>query len=267
MAAEFEVIDSTALPERDGHGAPFTTSRGPVRSRSHAPAGFDQFVAHGTLGRGAVLEWGSGHGDEGVFVLAGDVRVDGCDVGAKSAVVIEADAATTLEAVSDARILHVGSTIPGPVVASSYGAPDTSTRSVHVHDAETAPVLTYEFPPVEVDGVIHDDVVRTAWFSDGGCPSCRIALFRVWGTGPHRGKSHHHSAHELITVTEGEIQVGRDRVVPGMTLAIPAERRYSFRTAMPWEFVNFRSDVSTMTVNPGDPPVLDGPTFQGRIAS
>jgi quercetin dioxygenase-like cupin family protein len=259
MSAEFEVIDSRALPELDGYAAPFTKAVGRVRSRYYAPAEFGQFVAHGTLDRGAELAWASSHGDEALFVLEGEVRVDGQPVGLKEAVVIESDVAAVLEVTADARFVHVGSTEPGPNNESVFGPPDTTKRSVHVHTPATSPVVRHELGTVEVDGVVHDDIVNTAWFADGRCPSCRVALFRVWGDGPHRGASHHHSAHELITVTAGQIQVGRDRIEPGMTLAIPAERRYSFRASGRWEFLNYRSDISSITRNPADPPVFDGP--------
>jgi quercetin dioxygenase-like cupin family protein len=258
LTAEFEVIDSKAVPELDGHGSEFTRASAGVRTRYSAPSDFGQFVAHGVMQRGATLQWDTFHGDEAVFVLAGDVRVDGSEIGPKGSVVIEADLPAVLEATTETGFVHVGSTNPGPYRASVLGPPSRATRSLHVNDPGTATASRYEFEPIDLDGVTHEDVVNTAWYTDGTCPGCRIAFFRVWGDGPHRGRSHSHSAHELITVTAGEIQVGRDRVEAGMTLAIPANRRYSFRASAPWEFINYRSDASYMTTNPDAPPVFDG---------
>jgi hypothetical protein len=49
-----------------------------------------------------------------------------------------------------------------------------------------------------------------------------------------------HSEDEIIHVLDGELLVGPLVIGPGTSIAIPAERRYSFRTRAGFRFVNYR---------------------------
>ena len=92
-----------------------------------------------------------------------------------------------------------------------------------------------------------------------GCPTCRIVFFRIDGKGePYAVGSHLHSEDEIIHVLSGALQVGRHRIEPGMSVAIPANERYGFRTTGPFSFLNYRADASTYTLAPGTEPVLEG---------
>jgi hypothetical protein len=42
-----------------------------------------------------------------------------------------------------------------------------------------------------------------------------------------------------------------------MSVAIPAGRRYGFRTPGPYRFINYRRDASTFTGAPGSEPVAE----------
>jgi hypothetical protein len=248
--AEYEVIDSDALPEVEGYQAPFCTSSGGVRSRFRAPEDFGQFVCYADLDTGAEVAWDDTHGDEGVFVVSGEVEVSGAGtgdgvVGAKGAVIVEAGAPARLMAKVPTRLLHLGSTVAGAMTESTIGPPSGDAPTVHVYGPEGKAGRDY-------------GALGNVFYADSYCDGCRISLFRVTGHEPYVGTSHLHTVHEMITVTEGELQVGRDTAGPLVTLAIPANRRYGFRTKGPWEFVNFRLDASWYVLGPGSEPVREG---------
>jgi hypothetical protein len=46
-------------------------------------------------------------------------------------------------------------------------------------------------------------------------------------------------------------------VEAGQTLYVPADHRYGFRTTGPFDFVNYRADVSSITHDPKEPPRLE----------
>jgi quercetin dioxygenase-like cupin family protein len=242
---DYEVIDPEQLPELEAYQAPFCTASGTVRSRFRAPEGFGQFVVYADIGAGAEIAWSQVHGDEGIVVLDGEVEVDGQSVPKKGAIVVEAGAVTRLRATVDSQLLHLGSTVGGPQMESVLGPPRTDHPAVHLFGPDGKASRPYE-------------VLVNTFYADAQCEGCRIALFRVNGSAPYVVPSHSHSAHEMLTVTEGSLQVGRDTATPLMTLAIPADRRYGFRSKGPWEFVNFRLDGSYFTGLPGSAPIKEG---------
>src|SRR5262249_50307035 len=91
------------------------------------------------------------------------------------------------------------------------------------------------------------------------CPTCRIAFFRIDSNSeePWVASSHMHSQDEIIHVLSGALQMGRDTVGAGMSVAIPGNHRYGFRTSGKFAFLNYRSDVSTTTTTPGSEPILE----------
>lgn len=94
-------------------------------------------------------------------------------------------------------------------------------------------------------------------YADSLCPTCRINLFHVDRGGPSVSKSHFHSQDEIIHVLTGEIQVGRDAVSAGMSIAIPANVRYGFRAKDPFTFLNYRRDASYVTYGTSSARVLE----------
>ncbi|HVX22611.1 MAG TPA: hypothetical protein VHB02_14785 [Acidimicrobiales bacterium] len=242
--ASLQIIDPEELEWQGGYRAPFCSARGDVRSGMAVPDGFSQFVLYADLGPGAEVGWTDHHGDEGVFVLEGEVEVAGTVIPAKGAAVIEAGAPASLRATTDARLLHLGSTVPGPQSESVIGPPANDHPTVHAFGPDGKAVDVY-------------DDIHQAFYADSYCDGCRIALFRISGPGPYVAASHIHTVDELITVTEGALQVGPDTVGAVKTVAIPAERRYGFRTSGPWEFVNFRLDASWYTAAPGSVPIRE----------
>jgi hypothetical protein len=254
-----QIMEAERLREVSGYAAPFTrVLEGSARSRVFFPDGFGQFVVHAQVERGSVLGWQEHHGDEGVYVAEGEIVADGAHISSGGAVVVESDVPIRIDVVRDANLVHVGTTVPGPVADSTIGAPVSSEHGLHVHQRELAPTRTFELAPLEYNGTMYEDVVHTAWFADATCPKCRIVLFRTWGPGPHRsGITHSHSVDELIVMTAGEIQFEGKPLAAGTTLAIPADLRYTFDTTMEWEFLNYRPDASYVTRNPAEAPIFD----------
>jgi hypothetical protein len=238
------------VPERATSGAypvPGTRVSVPVRASLARAATVDQWLVAASLPAGAVLEWVDEHGDEALHLLEGSLLVDGrpCEPG--GAVVVEAGARPTITAGRDSRVVHVG---PGSAAAPAdgpFGAPSDGPRGVHVVGAGGI-------------GGVHDydgGDKHAAWFTDGTCATCRIMFFRVWGEAGSDGPSHSHSQDELIHLTHGSLRIGATVAGPGSTVAIPADRRYGFRTAEPWGFLNYRRDMSFMSVNPREPAVME----------
>jgi hypothetical protein len=92
----------------------------------------------------------------------------------------------------------------------------------------------------------HGAEVYATLLADPRRPTCRLDLFRVKGLAETVTGSHSHTEDELIHVTEGALQVGRHTVCAGMTIAVRNGRRYGFRTRGPFEFINYRSDISNV---------------------
>jgi hypothetical protein len=97
------------------------------------------------------------------------------------------------------------------------------------------------------------------WFSDGTCPGCRIALFMVdhGADEPNTARSHSHSEDEIIHVLDGELHVGPQTVTAGMSMAIPKNVRYSFRSKGRYRFINYRSNPSFYIGRPNSEPVRE----------
>jgi hypothetical protein len=101
------------------------------------------------------------------------------------------------------------------------------------------------------------DGFEISHYADSGCATCRLGFLRVRGGRPTVAPSHSHSSPEMIAVAEATLQVGPVEVAAASTITAPANRRYGFRTADAYEFVNYRPDVSFITTRPGEPPRLE----------
>jgi hypothetical protein len=94
-------------------------------------------------------------------------------------------------------------------------------------------------------------------FTDSTCPTCRIAVFLGESSHALTAASHVHSEDEIIHVLSGELRFGRELISPGTSVAIPKNLRYGFRTEGPFRFLNYRRDVSNVTLAPGSEPFLE----------
>jgi quercetin dioxygenase-like cupin family protein len=220
---------------------------GPVTASLARATTVEQWLVTASLPAGTAVEWLGGHGDEAIHVAEGALDVSGrtCDAG--GAVIVEAGARPTVIARTDCRIVHVGPTSADVPTGGPFGPPAVGARGVHVVGPEgIGGVRDYD------DGSKH-----AVWFTDGTCPRCRIMFFRVWGDAGSDGPSHSHSQDELIHVTRGTLRIGPSVARPATTVAIPGDRRYGFRTTEPWDFLNYRRDMSFMTIDPGGPALME----------
>ena len=148
------------------------------------------------------------------------------------------------------RSRHASSTwarrIPSPPPDGLFGPAASGGRSVHVIAPAEARIV----------GRISDNVANLS-FGDSTCPTCRITVFLAVGLHGVTGVSHVHTQNEIIHVLTGEMHIGTQVVGPGMSVAIPGGRRYRFRTHGPYMFLNYRRDVSNMTIAPGTEPLLE----------
>src|SRR5262249_41906957 len=202
-----------------GYAAPSCEATGAVRSTMFHPDDYSLWQIDAELSEGAELHWGAvRHGDEAVFVVDGEVEVDGMRCGPETAIIVEADAAASVRAVKAVTVRHFG---PSSIDAPSdgvFGPPVREGHGVHVVALDDARPLDPEVP------------AGPRYYTDSSCKTCRIAFFKVAMPEARVTGSHVHSEDEIIHVLTGELHVGRDVVSPGMSIAIPGGYRYGFRT-------------------------------------
>ena len=196
--------------------------RGDVVARLVGPREFPLWLVRAELPPGAVVAWG-GRGDEAVYVVDGEVEVDGRSCPAGGAVVVEAGMAAEVQAPLGASVVHLG----------RHDVQATAGQTIHV----VGPGGTW----AQVG-----DGRDTRYFADSECETCDLTLFFTGRDHDYVSAPHSHSADELIHVLHGEVVVGRRRLGPGSTIAIHADRRYGFRSPG-FGFLNYRPTVATLT--------------------
>jgi quercetin dioxygenase-like cupin family protein len=235
----------TAADLQPGYAVPTCASAGVTSSARFAPPGFSLWLVVAQLEAGATLRWDGRHGDEGIYVVAGNLAVAGTTCQDGGALIIEAGVPIEIRAESTTELVHVGPAIAAPPTGGLLGPADPVGHRVHVIPAGDAVAIDFRaFAQVS--------------FADSTCPTCRIALFRVDGTDePYVVGSHLHSEDEIIHVLSGALQVGPRTVGAGMSIAIPGGERYGFRTNRAFSFLNYRADVSTVVTTPGSEPHIE----------
>ncbi len=234
------------------YGAPHCTSRGDARSALFHPDGFSLWKVNGELDAGTELTWGTDHGDEGIFVISGELEFDGRVIGADGALIVEAGVSGTVRARRATSLVHFGGVERNSPSDGPLGPPAVEGRHVHVFDTADAEALR---------------IGDHTYYSDGGCPTCRLMLFTVDrrdDADPSSSGSHKHSADEIIHILDGAMNVGRVRIVAGGSVAVPGDLRYGFTAPAGLRFVNYRRDASTVVFAPGDEPHLE---CRARIAA
>lgn len=196
--------------------------RGDVVARFVSPEGFPLWLVRAELAPGAALAW-DGRGDEAVYVVEGEVEIEGRSCPAGGAAVVESGVAAEVRAPAGARVVHMGSYAAGPRIG----------QAVHV----VGPGGTWASV---------GDGRDTRYFADSECETCDLTLFFTGRSHEYVSAPHSHSADELIHVVSGEIQVGRRVLGPGSTVAVSADRRYGFRSPG-FGFLNYRPHVATIT--------------------
>jgi hypothetical protein len=230
--------------------------REPLDARLLSPSGISLWLYRITLGAGSQLRWGSRHGDEAVYVLAGRLLVGDAEVVAGGAAIVESGVSIEVLATSDCQLLHFGADSTDAPPDGPYGAPTADGHVVHA----VGPAGVY---------AAAGDGRDTRFFADSSCPTCRLTLMRTGRDGPYVSAPHSHSQDELIHVLSGQITLGRTTMGPGDTLYVQAHRRYTF-TGGPdgFSFLNYRPDASLHAVVRGGEPKLEGGAAHGftRIA-
>ncbi len=236
-----------------GYRAPTCDAMGGVRSDLFQPDGYALWEVDAELDEGATLRWPTDHGDEVVFVVDGELDVDGVPCGPGTTVIVESGVIATVTARRPTTIVHFGSTSPGPADGGLLGPPQPEGHGVHVLGFDEATML----------GTPTGTSAR--YIADGTCATCRAALLHVAAPDASVVVSHVHSEDEIIRVLDGELQVGRERVTAGMSIAVPAHHRYGFRTPGGYAFINYRDNLSTYLAAPGTPEIRE--TVEGIIAA
>jgi hypothetical protein len=242
-----------------GHTDPtFGDVPGLTSVRRLSPDDYDLWLCVLELEDGTALTFPDRHGDEGLYVLDGQLQVGETTCPARGAVIVESGVAVTVSVRGPSRVVHVGSQTLEPPRGGALGPAETAQHGVHVvgsHGWFTSG---------------SEDRTVARWFSDSTCPTCRIALFDVTSQEtPGRSRAHTHSADEIIYVLEGTMRLGRRLLGPGTSLCIGGGTRYA-QSAGPGgcTFLNYRRDTSEQQYyGPGEPDHLLPETALGRGGS
>ena len=183
------------------------------------------------------IEWDSVHGDEGVYVVSGEMEIDGRRCPAGGAVIVEAGVPARLH--GRAHVVRIG----------SHATPRAGGQIVHV----IGPGGTWARV---------EEGRETRYFGDSECPTCDITLFVTGRAHGHVSPIHSHSSDELIHVLDGSITVGKRVAGPGSTVAIAAGQRYGFKSDG-FTFLNYRPGPAVMTVDRDAPPIEEGGRAHG----
>ncbi len=243
-----QVLDSRRTASRPGYGAPACRL---VRGRAHSsflgPEGYSLWLVTAALDAGATLEWDPHHGDEAVFVVDGELEVDGRRVGAQGTIIVELDARATVRAVRPSRIAHFGPTSIEPPVGL-LGAAHPDGHGVHTLPHDGRGVWAFD-----AGGVAYS----LCYYADSTCPTCRIAFFRNTVHQPLTLSSHLHSEDEIVYLLGGDAQLGPLRLEPGMGIAISKGQRYRLRTHAGFDFLNYRRNAATIQFGAHATPSLE----------
>ncbi|HKA03495.1 MAG TPA: hypothetical protein VKD67_04170, partial [Acidimicrobiales bacterium] len=80
-----------------------------VEARRASPVGYPLWMIDGRLPAGTALRWPHLHGEEAIFVLAGELMLDdGRTVPTGSALILEAEAAPVVVAATESMVLAMG---------------------------------------------------------------------------------------------------------------------------------------------------------------
>ncbi len=245
---KIEVVSADRSPAAGGDGAShFPVSgrvSGPFRRRCASPPGASIWMDEILLEAGASIRWNPSHGDEALFVVSGELAVldeEGRICPAGGAIVIEAQAGSTVEARVESRVIHMGACEDDAttVGVSRRSPPDPQDRpesKVHV----IGPRGTFE---------ALEPGRETRFFADATCPTCSLWLLYTARSFAYESPVHSHSQDELIHVLRGEIRIGSLAAGPGASIFIAANQRYQFRAGPDgFAFLNYRRAGSEMTI-------------------
>jgi mannose-6-phosphate isomerase-like protein (cupin superfamily) len=233
-----------------GYAAPTCTLDGEATSWTASFDGFPLWVTWAEVAAGGELTWAGQHGDEGLYVVDGDLEFKGCRCPAGGAVIIESGVPAQVGTPNGAVVVHFGPEDPGGPADGIHGPPAPERRGVHV----VGPGGVWAATEPGRD---------TRMFADSTCPSCRITLFLTGRDQEYRSSAHSHSADEILYLLRGRIHFGRYHLGPGDAVAIRGDQRYQFRSGIDgFAFLNYRRHASEQTTG-GSGPQLEGGRVRG----
>lgn len=225
---------------------------GVVRSRRLGPDGYSLWLCDTELADGGSITWGEVHGDDAVYVLEGELEIEGRRCPADGAVIVESGVAATARAVGPARVAHFGCTADEPPTGGLLGAAAPAGHGVHVYGPGG------RFLSGRREGV------HAVWYADSTCTTCRAQLLKVTSHPHDRNTAHHHSQDEIIYVIAGAMRLGAYEMAAGTALSIPANARYAPKAAEGGHvFLNFRRDVSEQVYDRAGPAQLETALSRG----
>lgn len=240
-AGKPQFIHRVDVAASEGHQAPTCRLEGAASSKFLAPHDYSLWLVASELAAGAALAWDAEHGDEIVYVESGTLEVDGRTCGPRGVVVIESRAVATIASAEPTSLLHFGQRVVDPPDDGPYGPPSPEGHGVHV----VGPRGIWEAV---------DDVRESRYYADAQCPTCRVTLLYTSRTCAYKADVHSHTEDELMYVVKGEMRIGPSVATPGTAIAIPAGRRYGFRSPEAgYGFLNFRPDMASVVLERDSP--------------
>ncbi len=217
----------TIVHEREVEPARDHPATGLRWSKLLTPPDYPLWLYLAELDAGGEITWSRHHGDEAVYVFAGELDVDGRRCPAGGAVIVESGVPATVRATTATRIGHYG--------ARDGGTPATGSC---VHVVGPKGIATFGDPAT----------VAARFLADAACPTCRLALFEVTRDRERPGRPHSHSADEIIFITAGTMVLGARQLGPGTALSIPGGVRYAEGSGSDGcVFLNYRPQASDRT--------------------
>jgi hypothetical protein len=205
-----------------------------VAARHVSPANYPLWMTEADLPAGTLMSWKPPHGEEAVFVKAGELQLgDGRIATTGSVIVMEASSTTTAAATVASTVLAMGTT--GGRRPSGGPVGDAQPDGARVHLIGPRGIAEWARPPTKF----------TRYYTTATCPTCRLMLMYSASEQQFTSAVHSHTADELIHVLKGKIRVGSRWAGPGDTVGIPANVRYRFTTGPDgYGFLNYRADAS-----------------------
>ncbi|MGH9211661.1 MAG: hypothetical protein ACRD2C_13395 [Acidimicrobiales bacterium] len=229
---------------------------GVVVSRCLSPEGYSLWLCDSELADGGSIRWDDAHGDDGVYVLEGELEVDGRRCPRDGALVVESGVTATARAIGPTRIAHFGCAEDEPPADGLFGAPSPTGHGVHVFGPRG------RFLSGKLEGV------HAVWYADSTCDTCRAQLLKVTSHQSDRNTAHHHSQDEIIYVVAGTMRLGAYELGACTALSIPANARYAPKAGADGHvFLNFRRDVSVQVYARSEPALLETALSRGGEAT
>lgn len=127
MTGAVVMAATVSLPE--GYCAPSCQVSGGARTAFLRAGGFSLWRVDARLDTGATVTWGETHGDEALYVLDGEIEIDGRPCGPAGAVIVEAGVGASMRVLAPTNWLHFGPGEAVPPADGPFGPPAGDTAS------------------------------------------------------------------------------------------------------------------------------------------